>query len=204
MPIRCFKPLSHYCLPVNYNLLCFRISQMAVCSQSGDCTLNINCHSYCFPVLTHVYLIKHMVWSLGVFTNTMISNRLTTLQWHFVYKMIHNLGSSITLDRSTTYPKFDPTGVSNSWPPDHDSTVHVTEMPALTTRLSVTCFLVQLRTEVPHTPSSTWPGFRTHNLQIMTVMSLRRLLYLTTRPWVTSYIYCFVWIIMRCMLTSEE
>ena len=30
------------------------------------------------------------------------------------------------------HPKFDPTGGSNSLPPDHNSTLHVTETPALT------------------------------------------------------------------------
>ena len=40
-------------------------------------------------------------------------------------------------DRSTTHPEFDQQGL-NSRPPDHDSTFHVTETPALTTRPSVT------------------------------------------------------------------
>ena len=35
-------------------------------------------------------------------------------------------------------PQVRPDRGSNSWPPDHDSTFHVTEMPALTTRPSVT------------------------------------------------------------------
>ena len=35
-------------------------------------------------------------------------------------------------------PQIRPTRGSNSWPPDHDSTFHVTEMPALTTWPSVT------------------------------------------------------------------
>ena len=37
-------------------------------------------------------------------------------------------------------PKFDPTGIRTHdlQPPDHDSTFHVTETPALTTRPSVT------------------------------------------------------------------
>ena len=34
-------------------------------------------------------------------------------------------------------PQVRPDRGSNSWPPDHDSTVHVTETPALTTRPSV-------------------------------------------------------------------
>ena len=33
-------------------------------------------------------------------------------------------------------PQVRPDRGSNSWPPDHDSTFHVTEMPALTTRPS--------------------------------------------------------------------
>ena len=54
---------------------------------------------------------------------------------------VHELGtvglffySSMTEDRSTTHLKFNP----NSWPPDHYGTFHVTEMPALSTRSSVT------------------------------------------------------------------
>ena len=40
------------------------------------------------------------------------------------------------LDRSTTYPKFDLTGVrTHGRPPDYDSTFYVTETPALTTRV---------------------------------------------------------------------
>ena len=35
-------------------------------------------------------------------------------------------------------PQVRPDRGSNSWSPDHDSTVHVTETPALTTRSSVT------------------------------------------------------------------
>ena len=35
-------------------------------------------------------------------------------------------------------PQVQPDWGSNSWPPDHDSTFHVTETPALTTRPSVT------------------------------------------------------------------
>ena len=45
------------------------------------------------------------------------------------------------LDRSTMHPwhhKFDPDWGSNSWPPDHDRTFHVTEMPSLTTWSLVT------------------------------------------------------------------
>ena len=38
-------------------------------------------------------------------------------------------------------PQVWPDQGSNSWPPDHDSTFHVTEMPALTTRPSVTSFM---------------------------------------------------------------
>ena len=48
--------------------------------------------------------------------------------------------SSTTWDRSTTHPKFDP-GYMNSRPPDHDSTLHVTETPSLTTRPSVTSYI---------------------------------------------------------------
>ena len=36
-------------------------------------------------------------------------------------------------------PQVQPDWGSNSWPPDHDSTFHVTETPALTTQPSVTC-----------------------------------------------------------------
>ena len=35
-------------------------------------------------------------------------------------------------------PQVQPGGDLNSWPPDHDSTFHVSEMPAITTRPSVT------------------------------------------------------------------
>ena len=38
-------------------------------------------------------------------------------------------------DRSTTHPKFHPNQGSNSWSPDHDSTLHVTE----TSLSAVTC-----------------------------------------------------------------
>ena len=47
-------------------------------------------------------------------------------------------GSSTTQDRTTTHLKFDPIGVRTQDFADHDSTFHVTEMPVLTTRPSVT------------------------------------------------------------------
>ena len=50
-------------------------------------------------------------------------------------------------------PQVPPDRCPNSWPPDHDSTFHVNEMPALTTRPSVTCSIVGLLS----TPSSTRP-----------------------------------------------
>ena len=110
---------------------------------------------------------------------------------------------------------------SNSWPPDHDSTVHVTETPALTTRPSVTSlkrnvlphylrglrwfqmhglsdrlmhwqliFLVQvqLRTEVPHTPSSTRPGFEL----------------MTSRSWQYSSGQRYMFMILRSRLKSRS
>ena len=46
--------------------------------------------------------------------------------------------SSTTWDRSTIHPQVRPNRGSNSQPPDHDSTLHVTETPSLTTRPSVT------------------------------------------------------------------
>ena len=48
-------------------------------------------------------------------------------------------GSSTTYDRSSLpCTQVRPDRGSNSWRPDHNSTVHVTETPALTTRPSVT------------------------------------------------------------------
>ena len=75
--------------------------------------------------------------------------------WFFVSLKIYNtiiwtlmkfmFSSSTTWDRSTTHPKqkyyapqVRPDRGSNSRPPDHDSTLHVTETPSLTTRPSVT------------------------------------------------------------------
>ena len=50
-------------------------------------------------------------------------------------------------------PKVSPDRGSNSWPPDHDSTFHVTETPALTTWPSVTslcmCYCKQYRVQRP-------------------------------------------------------
>ena len=46
--------------------------------------------------------------------------------------------SSTTWDRSTTHPQVRPNWSLNSRPPDQDSTLHVTEMPSLTTRPSLT------------------------------------------------------------------
>ena len=48
---------------------------------------------------------------------------------------IDMFGSSMTMDRSTMHPKFDTGGVR---PLVHDSTFHVIETSALTTRPSVT------------------------------------------------------------------
>ena len=42
------------------------------------------------------------------------------------------------LEQKCHAPQVRPDRGSNSWPPDHDSTFHVTETPALTTRPSVT------------------------------------------------------------------
>ena len=39
-------------------------------------------------------------------------------------------------------PQVRPDRGSNSWPPDHDSTFQVTEMPALTTWPSVTSYML--------------------------------------------------------------
>ena len=53
--------------------------------------------------------------------------------WTFFFK--YNLGQKYYA------PQVQPDRGSNSWPPDHDSTVHVTEIPALTTQPSVTSTL---------------------------------------------------------------
>ena len=42
------------------------------------------------------------------------------------------------LEQKYHAPQVRPEGGSNSWPPDHDNTFHVTDMPAPTTQPSVT------------------------------------------------------------------
>ena len=53
-----------------------------------------------------------------------------TGNWYFCFK--YDLGHKYYA------PQVQPDRASNSWPPDHDSTFYVTEMPAPTTRPSVT------------------------------------------------------------------
>ena len=45
---------------------------------------------------------------------------------------------------------------SNSWPPDHESTVHATEMPALTTRPSVTVTVILFSISRKQHPTCGW------------------------------------------------
>ena len=65
-----------------------------------------------------------------------------------VIGLMYMFSSSTTWDRSTTHPKFDPTG-SNSRPPDYHSALHVTETPSPTTRPSVTSHTNVIKTLVP-------------------------------------------------------
>ena len=57
---------------------------------------------------------------------------------HWIQVQMYILGSNTTLGQQYCAPQVRPDCVSKSCPPDHDSTFHVTEMPALTTRPSVT------------------------------------------------------------------
>ena len=47
------------------------------------------------------------------------------------------------LEQKYHTPQVQPGRGLNSWPPDHDSTFHVTETPAITTRPSVTSAIVE-------------------------------------------------------------
>ena len=67
--------------------------------------------------------------------------------YYIIYIMLLDIfGSSTTWDKSTAPPKFDPTELI--WPPDHDSTLHVTETAALTTRPSLSSYTTSLVTKV--------------------------------------------------------
>ena len=57
-------------------------------------------------------------------------------------------------------PQVWPNQGSNSWPPYHDRTVHVTEMPALTTRSSVTS---PAKTCYPQMPACLYPSLQPMN-----------------------------------------
>ena len=77
--------------------------------------------TYCHTILE--------VWSASKCTGSQID--WCTGNWYFLF-MYHFAGQKYNA------PQVQPGWGSNSWPPDHDSTFHVTEMPALTTRSSVT------------------------------------------------------------------
>ena len=69
------------------------------------------------------------------------------LLWNHIYFGIYDLGEKYYIYT----PQVRPDQGSNSWPPDHDSTFHVTETPALTTWPSVTTlfnYLIFMRASV--------------------------------------------------------
>ena len=57
-------------------------------------------------------------------------------------------------------PQVRPDRDSNSWPPDHDSTLHVTETSALTTRPSVTSVQTQLCRNIGYLMNCSYMSFR--------------------------------------------
>ena len=83
------------------------------------------------PFPHYIFNIVLKVFSLHIITlgNTWI---ITLVIIYFWFK--YDLGQKYYA------PQVQPDQGSNSWRPDHDSTLHVTETPAVTTRSSVTSF----------------------------------------------------------------
>ena len=75
---------------------------------------------------------------IAVFScDCILENTFKCCQWTILIWFKYNLGY-----RTYYTPQFRPDrGSNSSWPTDHDSTFHVTETPALTTRPSGTFFL---------------------------------------------------------------
>ena len=62
--------------------------------------------------------------------------------WDHKLNNFHYFGFMYALGQKYCAPQVRLNQGSNSWPPDHDSTFHVTETPALTTRPSVTSGII--------------------------------------------------------------
>ena len=98
-------------------------------------TLWFYIHSY-----RHVVQIALLLYNVINILNTCaVLNAYTfvfyvaEIRWSFTY-----IWFKYALGQKYHAPHVWPDQGSNSWPPDHDSTVHVTETPTLTTRPSVT------------------------------------------------------------------
>ena len=78
-----------------------------------------------------MYVLTREIWCpFKTLTREMLLCVFTIYLWIFWFKY--------DLRKKYYTPQIRPNWGSNSWPPDHDSILHVTEMPALTTRPSVT------------------------------------------------------------------
>ena len=77
--------------------------------------------------LNIILFFNQLEWTLFLCKSTEMKDHLKLLYFLFKYD----------LGQKYCTPQLRPDRGSNSWPPDHDSTFHVTEMSALTTRPSV-------------------------------------------------------------------
>ena len=90
--------------------------------------------TYCTPVITRIpvhyndvyrwlFKIRRWVSISGLFVSTGIDS-FNVIRRKFI---IYMFGSCTTLGQKYYAPQVRPNWGSNSWPPDHDSTFHVTE-----------------------------------------------------------------------------
>ena len=80
-------------------------------------------------------------------------------------------------------PQDRPDQGSNSWPPDHDSTFHVTETPALTTWPSVTLIPVLILNHHLKTTMAVWVGVLTSVVLLLRLDQKFASLYLNNTGW---------------------
>ena len=102
--------------------------------------------------------IYHCGLETCIFLTTNVNSTIQAAITFCFFRCVSNCIFLVKYDLGQKYqaPQVRPDWGSNSWPPDHDSTFHVTEMPALTTKPSVTsaCFDV-------HFANSRWMLFNT-------------------------------------------
>ena len=135
---------STLCSQNDYNKLRKFNSKLKVWYSNRCTTLFEKECTYRFWLADYYFLIKVVYKTVNLYYS-FPEDQIKIISWSYQQKTnwqrVKYIWFNYDLVQKYYTPQVQPDQGSNSWPPDHDSTFHVTEMPALNTPPSVTALL---------------------------------------------------------------